>query len=190
MIHTKVPQPARQRLIDSADRLFYSQGIQATGVDQVIAEAQVAKATLYSNFPGKDALIAAYLEQRLESWIVSVRAVDDATLPTFERVDRLFALLERGVRSPDFKGCPFTNAVVERPTIATVREVVRRYRGVLTEHIATISGLKISDPRVTRLAIIYDGALAAAKSAQDWEAVEEARRFAIDVVTKGPNRPR
>ncbi len=187
MTRTRLPESARQRLLDSADRLFYSQGIQATGVDQVITEAQVAKATLYSNFPGKDALVAAYLERRLEAWILAARTADDPSLSATERVDRLFDLLERGVRSPDFKGCPFTNAVVERPNIPTVREVVRRYRGALTEHISTISGLEISDPRVTRLALIYDGALTAAKAAQDWQAVEEARQFAIDVVTERPN---
>ena len=187
MIRTSVPGSARQRLLDSADRLFYSQGIQATGVDQVISEAQVAKATLYSNFPGKDALVAAYLENRLDAWIRSARAVDDLSLPASERVDRLFALLERGVRAPDFKGCPFTNAVVERPNIPTVRDVVRRYRDALSEHISTIAGLESSDPRVTRLSIIYDGALTAAKTAQDWQAVEEARRFAIDVVINRSN---
>ncbi len=187
MNRTKVAEPARQRLLDCADRLFYSQGIQATGVDQVIAEAQVAKATLYSNFPGKDALVAAYLERRLEDWILSVRAVDDPSLSAPERVEHLFDLLEQGVRAPDFKGCPFTNAVVERPNIASVREVVHRYRSALNEHISTISGLEISDHRVKRLALIYDGALTAAKAAQDWQAVEEARHFAIDVVTEYPN---
>jgi len=182
VIRTKVPQAARERLLSTADRLFYAQGIQATGVDQVVAEAEVAKATLYSNFPGKDGLIAAYLERRLVEWVTSARAVDDPSLSAAERVDRLFALLERGVRSRDFRGCPFTNAVIECPNVRQVREVVKRYRVAMADHFAEISGLDPTDSRVTRLAMIYDGALTAAKSVHDWKAVEEARRFAIEVV--------
>lgn len=70
---------------------------------------------------------------------------------------------------------------------AAVREVIHRYRSALNEHISTISGLEISDPRVTRLALVYDGALTAAKAAQDWQAVKEARQSAIGVVTERPN---
>ncbi len=182
MIQTKAPQAARERLLNTANRLFYAQGIQATGVDQVVAEAGVAKATLYNNFPGKDGLIAAYLERRLVAWVASVREVDVPSLSAAERVDRLFALLEQGMRSRDFRGCPFTNAVIECPDVEEIHEVVKQYRTAMTDHFATISGLDQDDPRVTRLAMIYDGALVAAKSVQDWKAVEEARRFATEVV--------
>lgn len=187
MIQTKVPQKARERLLSTADRLFYAQGIQATGVDQVVAEAEVAKATLYSNFPGKEGLIAAYLERRLIEWVTSARVVDDPSLSPTERVDRLFALLERSVRSRDFRGCPFTNAVIECPNAPKVREVVENYRNEMASHFGKISGLDRDDPRVMRLTMIYDGALTAAKSTHDWEAVKEARKFAAEVV--GAVRP-
>ena len=60
---------ARDRILAAAQRLFYQQGIRATGVDRVIAEAGVTKVTFYRHFPAKNQLIAAALEQRHQRWM-------------------------------------------------------------------------------------------------------------------------
>jgi AcrR family transcriptional regulator len=57
----RAASPARRRLLDTATRLFYAEGIHAVGIDRIIAEADVAKATFYSHFPSKDDLVVAYL---------------------------------------------------------------------------------------------------------------------------------
>ena len=54
---------ARQRILDTAFRLFYAKGIRAVGVDLIIAESGVAKATFYKHFPAKDDLVVAYLDK-------------------------------------------------------------------------------------------------------------------------------
>src|ERR1700754_5093262 len=56
--------PARRRLLDTATRLFYTEGIHAVGIDRIIAEASVAKATFYNHFPSKDDLVLAYIEEQ------------------------------------------------------------------------------------------------------------------------------
>src|SRR5688572_1362712 len=56
--------PARRRLLDTATRLFYTEGIRAVGIDRIIAEAGVAKATFYKHFPSKDELVVAYIEEQ------------------------------------------------------------------------------------------------------------------------------
>jgi len=62
---------ARERLVEVASRLFYAEGIRAVGVDRVIAEAGVAKATLYAHFASKDELVAAYLaRQRILKFVL------------------------------------------------------------------------------------------------------------------------
>ena len=67
MASPTVAVAARDRILNTADRLFYATGIHAVGVDRIIAEAGVARATFYRHFPTKDDLIAAYLGRRAES---------------------------------------------------------------------------------------------------------------------------
>ena len=54
----------KDRILETADRLFYLQGIRAVGVDTIAAEIGISKRTLYNHFPSKDALISAYLARR------------------------------------------------------------------------------------------------------------------------------
>src|ERR1700677_4378268 len=94
----------QERILDTAGRLFYGQGIRAIGVDTIAAEIGISKRTLYNHFPSKDALIAAYLERRF----VPPRASDK---PPAEQILATFDALERRFSAKDFRGCPFVNAV-------------------------------------------------------------------------------
>ena len=107
------PPPAQQtmkeRILETADKLFYLQGIRAIGVDTIAAEIGISKRTLYNHFPSKDALIAAYLERRF----VQPRPSDK---PPVEQILGTFDSLERRFAAKDFRGCPFVNAVAELGT--------------------------------------------------------------------------
>ena len=96
----------RQRILDTADRLFYGQGIRAVGVDTIAAEIGISKRTLYNHFPSKDELIVAYLSRRIRPGTVS-------DLPPVEQILGDFDRLERSFASGVFRGCPFVNAVAE-----------------------------------------------------------------------------
>jgi AcrR family transcriptional regulator len=96
----------KERILETANRLFYLQGIRAVGVDTVAAEIGISKRTLYNHFPSKDALIAAYLERR-------VRPVPASDKPPAEQILRSFDRLERSFADKGFRGCPFVNAVAE-----------------------------------------------------------------------------
>src|SRR6202047_2013607 len=99
----------KERILATADRLFYLRGIRAIGVDTVAAEIGISKRTLYNHFPSKDALISAYLERRF----VQPRASDK---PPAEQILATFDSLERRFSARDFRGCPFVNAVAEMGT--------------------------------------------------------------------------
>ena len=75
---TAPPSAARDRILDTATRLFYARGLRAVGVDTIIAESGVAKATFYKHFPAKDDLIAAYLDQVDEMWSGQLHAAAEA----------------------------------------------------------------------------------------------------------------
>src|SRR5437588_3502216 len=96
----------KARILETADRLFYLQGIRAVGVDTIAAEIGISKRTLYNHFPSKDDLIAAYLERRF----VKPRPSDK---PPLEQILGTFDLLERRFAHKEFRGCPFVNAVAE-----------------------------------------------------------------------------
>lgn len=105
---TPLPEkPAmKDRILETADRLFYLQGIRAIGVDTIAAEIGISKRTLYNHFPSKDALIAAYLTRRFRPIHPSEKAPLEQILGTFDSLERRFS-------GGKFRGCPFVNAVAE-----------------------------------------------------------------------------
>jgi AcrR family transcriptional regulator len=163
----------KERILQTADRLFYLQGIRAVGVDTIAAEIGISKRTLYNHFPSKDALIAAYLTRRSRPARPSDKAPAEQILGTFEKLQRRFA-------AQDFRGCPFVNAVAEMGAadhavkkIAVAFKDSRRawFRDLLTQlDVADADGL------ATQLQLLVDGAIAtdlvrsdpsAARAAQD-----------------------
>lgn len=153
--------PARQRLLETATRLFYAGGIHAVGIDRIIAEAGVAKATFYSHFPSKDDLVVAYLEDQDRIGRTAV-----AALPKQAPRKMLAAILGRistAAVAGDFRGCPFLNAAAEYTDPASpVRRAIeaRRawYRDVLREQLAA-DGDPTADVTAALLVALSDGLL-------------------------------
>src|ERR1700737_2650685 len=156
-----MPSPRRttmkERILETADKLFYLQGIRAIGVDTIAAEVGISKRTLYNHFPSKDALISAYLARRF----VQPRPSDK---PPAEQILGTFDSLERRFSARDFRGCPFVNAVAELGAedqsvrkIATAFKESRRlwFRDLLLQ-------LKVAnaDDLATQLTLLVDGSIA------------------------------
>lgn len=95
----------KSRLLDAADRLFYTEGIHAVGIDRVLEEAQAAKASLYSHFGGKDDLIAAYLQQRIDQARASIEQYVNQFAPP-QRLLRVFECAITWADQAQFRGCP------------------------------------------------------------------------------------
>jgi AcrR family transcriptional regulator len=147
----------KERILETADRLFYLQGIRAVGVDTVAAEIGISKRTLYNHFPSKNELISAYLERRF-------RPVPSSDKPPAEQILRTFDRLERGFADKGFRGCPFVNAVAEMGAedhavgkIAIAFKDSRRawFRDLLLQ-------LDVANPDelATQLQLLVDGAIA------------------------------
>lgn len=106
----KIVSP-RRRLLDTATRLFYTEGIRGVGIDRIIAEAGVAKATFYNHFPSKDDLVLAYIEEQDQLGRDAIAAI-----PRQSPRKMIAAMLERisaAVVTGDYRGCPFLNAAAE-----------------------------------------------------------------------------
>jgi AcrR family transcriptional regulator len=149
----------RARILETADRLFYGQGIRAIGVDTIAAEAGISKRTLYNYFPSKDELIVAYLSRRLRPM-----AVSDA--PPAQQVLGFFDGLERTFSAHGFRGCPFVNAVAEigEPTHAArdVAVAFKEERRRWFRDMVARAGARDPEVLATQLMLLVDGAIAAA----------------------------
>jgi AcrR family transcriptional regulator len=163
MTRATANRPARERLLTAAGELFYESGIAATGVDAVLTRAGVSPATMYAYFAGKDALVAAYLEQRLEVWR---QTWDEVLAERDDPVDRLLSLFDAvsryRSREGNRRGCAFLAAATELPADhpghrwleADTRLLVDRLNGL-----ASAAGLENPDDAAATLLLFYDGAL-------------------------------
>jgi len=105
---------ARDRIMQAASTLFYQEGTQNVGIDRIIAESGVAKMSLYNHFKSKDALIAAWLQQRDANWRAWFQeTVEKQTQEPAERLLAMFDALEQWFSQPNFRGCAFINSSVE-----------------------------------------------------------------------------
>jgi len=180
---------AKQRILGTADRLFYQDGIRAVGIDRIIAEAGVAKMTLYTHFPSKDDLIVAVLQYREERVLDFFRsAMERHGKRTTGKLRAFFATLKEWFESPEFRGCAFQNAAVELADPAHagtqfVREHKRRFtdllRGFVEESVG--SGTAKLAPAV---ALLVEGAIVTAVIHGTPDAGDVARDAAMKLIGK------
>jgi AcrR family transcriptional regulator len=106
---------ARERIVGTAYDLFSLHGIQAVGIDRIVAEASVAKTTLYHHFRSKDDLVLAVLELRREAWTRGwlVPAIERRGGSAAERLLAAFDALDEWFRQDDYDGCLFANSLLE-----------------------------------------------------------------------------
>lgn len=156
---------ARARILQAARVLFCQRGINLTGVAELAAAAQVSKRTLYQHFPSKDDVVVAYLQAfRDDPGLGPEGVLSRSDLSPRARLLELFAAL--GEQPHPMRGCPFVDAAVEltnpeHPAHRLAAEHKRRFAEHLTE-IARDAGAHQAEQVGRRLALLYDGAAAAA----------------------------
>jgi len=159
------PSEARLRLLTTAARIFYAEGIHAVGVDRIITEAQVTRATFYRHFPGKDDLVVAYLQGADQAIRGQVEAVLAAGLPAGDAVRAVAASIAEGIQSPGFRGCAFLNAVAEYPDPEhPVHRTVLAHREWFLDTINTLMARideTSAEPAAQHFVMLRDGAMAA-----------------------------
>ncbi len=147
----------KERILETADKLFYLQGIRAIGVDTIAAEIGISKRTLYNHFPSKDALITAYLERRFVEPKASDKPPAEQILATFDALERRFA-------AKDFRGCPFVNAVAELGTedkaVRKIAIAFKESRRLWFRDRLVQLGVKDADALATQLVLLVDGSIA------------------------------
>ncbi|PNH82229.1 TetR/AcrR family transcriptional regulator [Arthrobacter sp. AFG20] len=186
-------RPARASLLDAAARLFYSDGVAATGIDAITAAAGVAKKSLYNNFASKADLVAAYLAARHEEWLGLYRARVAVAATPQERVLAVFdAYIDHANLAYEhgFRGCGLLNAAAELPAAAPGRLAVRQHKeeveGLLFNHVGELlQGQHEAAARVARhLAFLLEGSMARAGLEGEDGCLQEARMIAAQMLEK------
>ena len=172
-----------QRLLDAASHLFAAQGIRAVGIDTILREAGVAKASLYSSYGSKDALVIAYLN-RLDQ--ADRNRWESKTSGIVDPVDKLlsfFDLAAAAARKRQFRGCLYANAATEFPgdTLEPVRAHRLWMRRLLTE---LLRDAEVPDAAAVaqRIQLIYDGALTASKLERSAAPITLARQMVVELI--------
>ncbi|MFE4654897.1 TetR/AcrR family transcriptional regulator [Streptomyces sp. NPDC056707] len=183
---------ARERILQAATELFTSQGINATGMEQLTTVARVSKRTLYMHFAGKDDLVHAYLQQLEEGLLPAEASPGQDPLHAREQLLAIFEWAPADSSAP-LRGCPFLNASVEVPdpdhpvhrlAAAYKSEFARRLTGL-----ARRAGARDPEALGEQLALLYDGAVARSTALNTADTGAYARSIAallIDAATANP----
>lgn len=185
------PTPARQRILDAAFRLFYARGIRAVGVDLIIEESGVAKATFYKYFPAKDDLVLAYLDRVDEVWSGQLHSAAEAAGPDpADQLVGLFDALRTACRRDGYRGCAFINAAAESVPGGPVHDRTVRHKTEVLAWIRDLAGAadaRDPDGLARTLTLLLDGGLASGALDADPEAAARAAasaRVLVDVALK------
>ena len=181
-----VTPAARDRILETAFALFYARGVRAVGVDTVIAESRVAKATLYKHFPRKDALVLAYLDKVDETWRSQLEAAAEAAGagPRDRLVGMFDALVQACGRDGDH-GCAFINTAAESVSGSDVHVRTVAHKNAVrawVRELAVAAGAEDPDGLALGLTLLLDGGLAAGVLDGDPDAAEAARDAAGKLV--------
>ena len=153
---------AKDKILETANELFYGDGIRTVGVDRLISESSVTKATFYKHYGSKDRLIVQYVQHRDAASRTQVAAVIDANPEPEMALRALMTQVSDEISSPGFRGCAFLNAASEYPDpLHPVRLVVSEHRDwfsdVLTAQLSAM-GHPLPGDAADELVLACDGA--------------------------------
>ena len=177
--------------MDTASRLFYHQGYNATGINQIIQEAEVAKASLYEHFRSKEDLLIAYLEFMFEQTIGRFRQVASAKADAKEKISAIFEFLSLNTNSKGFHGCQFLNIAGEIPAEnLRVYDIIRKQKNGLRSLFAEIlisdsmgeEELQSAESIADGIYLLFDGAIMSCKLYGDSWPVVAAHKSALKLM--------
>jgi AcrR family transcriptional regulator len=173
---------ARDRLLAAADELFYAEGVHVVGVDRIVEQAGVTKASLYNSFGSKEELIRAYLEQHMRRRQERIAHILAATDKPRDRILAVFAEVEQMLAGSQFRGCRFISAAAEARPGDSSELMAAEYRTWLLTlfiQLAEAAGAMDAKQLGRRLLLLYDGAAVAARMDPDREAAARAMHSAV-----------
>lgn len=184
--HSKV----RARVLDTVSRLFYEQGFQATGINQIIEESEVAKASLYEHFPSKEEILRVYLEDATGRWQQEFEAFTKDRAPGEKTLLALFDYRKKLATERGFKGCLFVRVAYELPNLEEASmEVIRRHkiyvRSMIRKNVSLLPGKRTGkeiDELAEMIFWVYEGAGVQSTLDKSGKVFEDAKKIAHKLI--------
>jgi AcrR family transcriptional regulator len=187
-IDSRVRRDPRERLLDTAYELFSRRGVRGVGIDEVIAHAGVAKATLYAHFSSKDDLVLAFLERREQRWTLALLASQArrrGTTPE-EQLLAIFDVLDDWFRRDDFEGCSFIKVLLEMGAEHAAGRASVHYLDnvrLIVQGLAQEAGLGDAEEFARSCQLLMEGSIIAAATG-DADAAQRAKAMAHTLIDR------
>lgn len=162
----KTAEENRAHVLSTASELFYRNGIRAVGMDQIIKAAGVGNATVYRQFPTKDHLATAYVQERADAWFDRMRTAAASVEDPRQKILAVFEVTGEDVSGEKYRGCPMLNTHTEFPApehpahavaVAHKQEICDWFRGM-----AAAAGTKDPQMLAEQLLLVLNGILSTA----------------------------
>jgi len=188
MAPTSQRAPAKGRILETANDLFYEDGIRTVGVDRIIAASSVTKATFYKHYRAKDNLIVEYITNRHLTVRAELEAIIEHAPSPRAALQEFIAAIVSDIDRPGFRGCPFINAAAEFPAANhPVRQVVMAHREWYVETLADLlksMGHPVPGDAADELLLARDGALSGGYAGDSIAATAALGRIANRVLAE------
>ena len=181
---------ARERILRAAGRLFHKQGYSNVGINEIIKDADTAKASFYQHFKSKEALCEAWLSEIHDISEVTREEILNSQCPLTKKVDLYFKQLAAYLAKSDFRGCPYTNtcAMVDTESEGVMKQI-REHKKAICDFFRLLIAQEHGESNdysetANQLFILYSGATTEAQNLRDLWPVESARKAARDLLER------
>lgn len=180
----------RERILETASRLFYSQGYNNTGINQILEEAKVAKASLYQHFGSKDELGVHYLRAGREEWFTGIEKWTNAKKAPRQKLMACFDFLEYALQQNNFLGCKFINMLTEIGNTSPLmskeifehKEKLRQYIKDFAESALESKAEDEKEIIGDSIYLLFEGAIVESKIYKDTWPVKRAKAMIIILI--------
>lgn len=170
------------KILDTAARLFFKQGYNSTGVNQVIEEADIAKGSLYKHFESKTDLLVAYLQRTHEQWFAKLEADINKAADPKEKLLTLFDYHRERQLKNGYSGCRFIKAndeagMSDERVLAEIQKAKQHLRDLIAKLVVNSQHKKLlTDKELSEMIfMMLEGGIIAASIFKQADDLQSAR---------------
>lgn len=180
----------QEKIIKTASELFYRNGYNSTGINEIIKEAGIAKATLYNHFKSKDELCISYLRYKNSDFLNKIRAYCNSKPKGKSQILAIFDFLEQFFLDKEFNGCWCIKTIAELPKDnIVIRNEIQSQKEQFIKFIATLlhSNIKMKskktyNSKTRQIYLLYEGAVGESHLHQKGWPILEARNICSNLI--------